>query len=212
MNDILKENNKLKRMIISVYTIGVIGIFVPYTATFFVSLTPIVLLLSFVLLMLNHNGFDIKTILIYLIIFSAGLIVEMIGVNSGKVFGIYHYGETLGPKIANTPLLMGLNWILMIYMTASIVTNLKLHPIIKITFSSVLMLIYDLILEKIAPKMDMWYWDNSLVPFQNYAAWFILSVVFQSLLVFFKIDSKNKLSLTFYVSQLVFFVLLLFKN
>ena len=72
--------------------------------------------------------------LIFAFIFLAGFVVEMIGTNSGLIFGGYTYGPTLGLKVGETPVLMGLNWIMMIYLTATPVRKLKTHPLVKVFF------------------------------------------------------------------------------
>lgn len=203
--------SKLKLIIILFYAVGVLGIFIPVSSTFFIQLTPLVLLLSFILLMTQHGKINTKTLGVFSFIFSGGLFVEIIGIQTGLIFGEYSYGSTLGPKIAGTPWLIGLNWLLMIYLTASIANKLKAYWWIRILTSSLLMLMYDIVLEQVAPGMDMWKWSGNNVPFQNYLAWFILSVLFHTSIRLFKIDTENKLSATLFVAQFLFFLLLLFK-
>jgi len=210
-NSILQNKEKLKRFIISFYIIGVAGILLPFTSSFFVALTPLALIMSFVLLMFQHKTFDVKTITVFSLIFIGGLAFEITGVATGDIFGNYSYGNALGPKIAGTPYLMGINWILMIYLSASVIENVKIHQILKILLSSVIMVCYDLILEQVAPGMDMWKWENNQIPFQNYVAWFSIALLFHSLVKLFKINTYNELSVTILISQFLFFTLLLFK-
>ncbi|MFN2335752.1 MAG: carotenoid biosynthesis protein, partial [Bacteroidales bacterium] len=44
-------------------------------------------------------------------------LIEAVGVNTGRIFGTYTYGKALGPALWNTPVIIGLNWFLLIYCT-----------------------------------------------------------------------------------------------
>ena len=203
--------NGIKLFLVLFYAIGVTAIYVPFTAGFFISLTPFALIMSFGLLMIFHEKFDFKTISIFSLIFAAGYLVEVFGVNTGLIFGNYKYGETLGIKLLETPLMMGLNWILMIYLTASVIEKYRIPVWIKILASSAIMVSYDLVLEQVSPKMDMWSWQNNSIPMQNYIAWFGIAVIFHGLMKISKIETKNKLSITILICQILFFVALLYK-
>ena len=72
-----------------------------------------------------------------------------------------------------------------------------------------MMLIYDLVMEQVAPKMDMWSWQGGRVPVENYLAWFVIAAIFHAMIQFTSIKIKNKLSETILLAQFVFFVILL---
>jgi len=191
------------------YIVGIIGIFMSPTSVFFISLTPFALLLSFGLLLLFHPKFDLNTVTTFLLIAVLGFLIEERGVNTGLIFGNYRYGDTLGLKISNTPIIIGLNWLLMTYITASVVDLFNIHTIFKIIAAALLMVVYDLVLEQVAPLMDMWSWQNSLVPLQNYIAWFVVALVFQSIFKLRKIDTYNPVAASVLIIQFVFFITLL---
>ncbi len=209
---VLKDNTlKVKLFIMIFFTVGVVAIYTPYSSAFFVSLTPFALLLSFFFLLVFHKKFDFKHLWVFLTIFIVGFLVEMIGTNTGLIFGNYRYGPTLGISLWNTPLMIGLNWVMVIYLTASIISKLKLSKPLTVLAASLLTVGYDLVLEQIAPKMMMWTWEGDIIPFKNYVAWFVLSLIFHSLVQYSHIKTKNKLALVIFITQLVFFVLLLLK-
>jgi len=192
------------------YSVGIFGIIVPSTHDLFITLIPFALILSFAGIMTFHEGLvETKSILVLLSIFLLGYFVEVIGVNTGLIFGNYSYGEGLGLKLFSTPLLIGLNWAFLVYCTASIVDQIKTPTIIKIIAASGLMVIYDIILEQIAPKIDMWKWENSAVPIQNYISWFLIAIVFHTLVKISKIKLKNKMAALIFVCQAAFFIILL---
>ena len=146
---------------------------------------------------------------VFVIIFLAGFFVEVIGVNTGVIFGEYSYGEGLGYKLFNTPLMMGINWVLMIYLSSSLVSQLNIKPILSVFLASASMIIYDLVTEQVAPVFDMWSWTGNSVPIQNYISWFLIAVVFHLLLKIFKINTNNALAPLIYICQFIFFLILM---
>lgn len=196
------------------YTVGVIGMALSFTFPLFVKLIPWALILSFGALVFFHTGkFEGKTKLIFLLIYIVAYGVEAIGVNTGQLFGHYTYGEGLGFKLVDTPLIIGINWLFLVYTTAAVVESFKVHALFKIVLASLGMLLYDIVLEQLAPKLDMWNWKNDVIPLQNYLAWFALALFFQSVLTVFRIKIKNKLALLILGCQFLFFLslLILFK-
>ena len=176
---------------------------------FFLSTTPYVLSLTLLLLILNHDQSDKKSIIGLMLIFLFGLIVEILGVNYGLFFGEYSYGANLGPKIYEVPYVIGFNWVLLIIATGSISDKLiKGKEIYKILFGSFLMVLVDLLIEKSAPKLDFWEFLISPVPFSNYLWWFIFSLCFQY--IFFKTVKTKELNLSsnILVIQFLFFGML----
>lgn len=191
------------------YIIGAIGFILPLTHPYFVWLTPFVLILNFLVLIIYHQSrFDQKTILIMGLIFLLGFVIEAIGVNTGIIFGHYRYGSALGLKLFDTPLLIGLNWLFLTYATAAILSPSALPGLLRIPVAALLMVGFDLILEKVAPSIDMWYWQQGKIPAQNYIAWFLIALIFQLILHFSKIKIRNKWALPLFAAQFLFFVAL----
>ena len=132
----------------------------------------------------------------------------MAGVQTGVLFGHYIYGSALGPKIWDTPILIGLNWLLLIYCTAAIVNGLISKKVYRIILASVLMVLYDLVLEYVAPAMDMWTWDSKYPGPRNFIMWFFLSLLFHSLLQGTNIIIKNKPARYLFLIQFIFFCII----
>jgi putative membrane protein len=72
----------------------------------------------------------------------------------------------------------------------------------------VVLVVFDLILEPAAVKTGMWNWSNGDVPFQNYLAWFISSIVMLDLFHLFRLKTKNHMALPLMAIQLIFFLFL----
>ena len=209
----LKLNTeKIVRIFIPVfYSVGIVGFLTPLSHPYFEKLIPLALILSFILLVVYHpkQASERTSVLVFTGIYFSGLIVEMIGVNTGIIFGEYTYGPNLGIKILNTPVIIGLNWLILVYTTSSLFEKLTIPSIYKIFLASACMLAYDIVLEHIAPLTGMWTWHEATVPVRNYMAWFILAVVFQSVIKLVGIKTENAVSKDLFYSQFIFFLILL---
>jgi len=205
--------NIIKAFIIFFYLIGAIGLVIPETNSIFIQLIPFALLFSVCILSLYHKTNSIyKSILLFLLIAIIGYITEVVGVSTHLIFGNYSYGTGLGIKLFNTPLLIGINWALLVYFTACIFQKVKINNGLKLLGASLLMLFYDIILEQVAPNIDMWSWYNNRIPLQNYIAWFILAFLFQLLVYKFKLLYNNKIAATLFICHLSFFIFIFILN
>ncbi len=70
------------------------------------------------------------------------------------------------------------------------------------------MVLYDLVMEQVAPRMDMWAFDAGFAPIRNYVSWFVLALVFHSLVRFAEIRLPNRLAPLIFYCQGAFFVIL----
>jgi putative membrane protein len=201
------NRHKVRSFTISFYLIGFIGILLPISHPLFIRLTPFALLLSLFIVLAYHN-FKIasQSIVVFVLIFMLGFGIELIGVKTGKIFGNYWYGGSLGPKIFETPVIIGINWLLLVYLSANIVDRYIKNKPLAVFLASLTMVAYDFVLEQVAPKIDMWYWQNNTIPIQNYLAWFFISLIFQSVFKLSKIPTENKLAALIFGCQSVLFI------
>lgn len=201
---------EVRKFIVIFYIVGLLGFIIPFTKPLFITITPFALLLNVYLLAIYHEGYSLKQVLAFLFIFLSGFCIEVVGVRTGLIFGSYLYGEALGIKLLETPLLIGVNWLFLTYTAMSIMERLNINKWIALFAAPALMLGYDVIMEQVAPKMDMWSWHNAEVPLQNYLAWFAIAVCFVAILNALKIKTSNPLSGVLFMCQVVFFTVLLF--
>lgn len=191
------------------YAVGITGFIVPQTHSFFKTLTPFALLMSTGFLAWFHRpAYTTKTLLIFAVIFLFSFLAEMVGVQTGSIFGHYIYGDSLGLKILETPLIIGLNWLMLIYCTKIIADRITTNETIKPFAGALLMVIYDLVLEQAAPKLDMWSWEGGTIPVQNYVAWFVFAFFFHLMIRKAKVEFKNPLAIPVFLIQFFFFVIL----
>ena len=201
---------------------GVLGIlFTPYK-DWFVSSTPLVLLFMF-LLLANTQLKSLKNFLLsFAIAFVISMATEIIGVNTGLLFGEYQYGPVLGPKILGVPWLIGLNWFVIVYCSGSFLLQsielikIKLKiPLTGATSTTMVVLggaamatFFDFILEPVAVKLDFWTWNNGDIPLFNYLCWFVVSAVLLRVNLQLKQVNTHVFASSLLIIQAVFFLLL----
>jgi putative membrane protein len=105
--------------------------------------------------------------------------------------------------------MIGANWALLVYCTAAITSRSRVSDFLKIISGSALMLAYDLMLEQAAPLMLMWNFEGDAVPWRNYASWFLLAVIFHSLLKLSGIRIENRIAPYVLYVQAAFFIFLI---
>ena len=172
-------------------------------------LTPLALLLSVLVLIKYDKGEACRKMLLYLaFVFAGGFFIEVVGVNTGLIFGHYNYGEGLSIKLFDTPLMIGLNWALMVYLSAAVVWSFRRNFLFQVLLSSAIMVAYDVIMEQVAPKMDMWNWAGETIPLQNYLLWATIAVVFHAVRYFIRLEVKNRWRCLFWIIQSIFFLLI----
>jgi bisanhydrobacterioruberin hydratase len=204
---------------------GLVGIlFTPYK-DWFVAHTAFTLLVMVALLVWTQPEKKAKFFIFILLAFLVGMSVEMIGVNTGKLFGTYHYGNLMGAKLNGVPWLIGLNWFVVVFCSASIMQLLHEWTVKKflatdfempLTLSAFSLIIdgallacfFDWLMEPVAGKLGFWEWKNNEIPFYNYLCWFLISMGL--LFVFHKFLSvrTNHFAVHLFIIQALFFLAL----
>lgn len=177
-----------------IYLVGTTGISLPRTHELFAGLTPISLLVSTILLLAFHRSWSLRAVLVFTGIALAGFLIEIIGVETGVIFGEYSYGVVLGPSVDGVPLIIGLNWLILIYITGDLAGRIFKYPALKVIGTAILMVLFDLLMEPVAITLDMWHWSGQGIPLLNYLAWFVISLVFAGMIHGFSIRLRNPLS------------------
>ncbi|QFZ55461.1 carotenoid biosynthesis protein [Oceanihabitans sp. IOP_32] len=206
---------QLKRFL-SIFTLwlftisGVFGILSNTYSDWFLSLTPLNLLITFAILLLNIDALKTKAIIALSIPFTLGFITEALGVNYGLIFGTYQYGENLGWKIAGVPIIICFNWALLTAASADVARMFSKNIIIASLIGGVIMTALDMLLEQSAPRFDFWEFENGVVPLQNYVGWVVTAFFAHLGYQYFKIKTDTAISWHILISIAVFFTVFLF--
>jgi len=205
----LKVKKIAVAIIIIFHLVGLIGFLIPVAQPYFMKLVPFHLLLMFAVILFSYNA-NVKRLLLFVCgVFVCGFLVEVLGVKTGKIFGSYYYGTTLGFKVATVPLLMGVNWVILIFSTGQMIKSFKIrNGILASLLGGLCLILFDFFLEPTAMKFDYWHWDRHVIPLQNYVAWFIVSVILLKFYYALGLKQQKYIGTTMYVSQLIFFVVL----
>lgn len=192
-----------------VYTVGFAGFSQLFYFPNFELLTPFNLLFSLAVVFWRHQNHNKASRFFFFAIFLAGYIVELIGVKTQLIFGAYWYGKTLGFKILDIPLMIGINWVLLVYICACVAYIIPAHRFIRAFLAAILMVLLDYLIEPFAIQYDLWQWQNNTIPIQNYIAWFVVGFIMQIAFFYTSIHKSNATAFALYFIQLLFFGILL---
>jgi bisanhydrobacterioruberin hydratase len=205
---------------------GAAGILLDIYKDFFISATPFNLLLMFALLLWTQRSPGTHFFLFAAIVILAGISVEIIGVNTGVLFGQYSYGTVLGYKWMGVPLLIGINWFITIYCCGITIHTFLLRVIraaavdsdipkktIKalsvVVDGATLAVFFDWVMEPVAVKLGFWQWaGNGSIPTFNYVCWFGISLLLLSCFHFLHFNKSNKFAVHLLLIQVMFFLIL----
>lgn len=188
---------------------GIVGI-IYSDASWFVSATPINLLLSFILLLANTR-LNKRLVFLLLSCFTTGMAAEILGVRYGFIFGEYAYGAVLGVKFMEVPLLIGINWCILIFITGNIAQFFSDSFWVKTFVGVALMLALDMVIEPVAPVLDFWTFADGLASFHNYLGWALVALPLQMAFHKWKITIEGFYPFHLFILQFLFFTILLIK-
>jgi putative membrane protein len=206
MDKILKNKNTILIFIIILFhTVGIVGMSLPDRKEYFLSLSPYNLLLSLLVTLIGSNRKNFTFYIFIFFVFCLGFLVEWIGVHTGYLFGNYLYGKNLGAKFLDIPLIIGVNWVVLIVITGNITYNLFKYKWINIFSASFLMVFLDFLIEPIAILSDYWLWENNHIPMYNYVCWFGISLLIHFIFQKLKLTEQNRVHLCLYIVLVLFF-------
>ena len=205
---------------------GAIGILCTPYKTWFIQNTSLNLFLMAVLLIWTQPQKKISFFFFFVIAFLVGMGTEMIGVNTGHLFGNYQYGNLMGAKLNGVPYLIGLNWFVVIFGSISIMQSV--HEWSRKQFEksggelsrtmgiwsffidgAAMATFFDWVMEPVAIKLGFWQWKNAEVPMFNYTCWFLISLALLFVYKrFFSSVRPNHFAVHLFIIQLLFFLAL----
>lgn len=153
-------------------------------------------------------------------------LAEYLGTLTGLIFGHYHYGGGLGPKILDVPVAIPIAWLTMLYpswllarlMVGRHRVSLRFSPL-RAALAGLLMMGWDLSLDPaLALGSRFWVWEEGGfyqgIPFTNFVGWwfvsFIILLLFELLTsprpgqIISRMDRPNLLPFLLYQANLLF--------
>ncbi len=193
------------------YAVGLAGHALESTYPFMIALTPYTILATAVLGLLPFvvNG-HVRLLFWAAVTYGVTLFLEILGVKTGLVFGSYVYGSTLGLELLGVPLLIGINWTIIILGSITLVKRWVSSPLAVMFITAVITVVFDYIMEPAAIALDYWSWDGGGIPVQNYIAWGVISFMCAGLYEGMKLNNPYRLPTVIVLVQGVFFLALRF--
>jgi putative membrane protein len=197
----------LKRFLIVLYAAGLIGMHIPATASWFTSMVPLTLWFTGFICVVYHPKPSFMTYLMLALIAISAWYLEVQGVRTGRIFGQYAYGATLGASFLKVPFTIGINWLVLVLATQAVVEEWNVGGKIgKSALGAGLMTILDLLIEPVAIHFDFWHWAGGQVPLQNFGAWWLASFFFHFVLQSGPWTFKSSLFRLIAMLQFLFFL------
>jgi len=202
-------DNIVITIIYVIFLVGVIGHIIAATFPLMLKITPYVLLILGHLLILRFAATKSTNVLIWIIaVFLFTFCMEVIGVKTGWIFGEYRYGSTLGSRVFDVPVIIGFNWTFVILGAISLSQRITKNKYLVVLSTGIIAVIFDLILEPIAVRLDYWQWTNNEIPVMNYIAWFLIAVISAILFYVIKPVKLTMLPAKYLLVQFTFFFIL----
>ncbi|PZX54551.1 putative membrane protein [Algoriphagus ratkowskyi] len=199
-----------KIVVVALYGVGVVGLSLPEYREYFLMLTPAQLLITLVLLLGFHRGWSEAFPIFAAAAFWLGFGAELIGIHTGYIFGDYVYGPTLGPMLWEVPIIIGVNWFILVYLTGAVFYKVTDNDLLAATLGATAMLVIDYIMEPVAVALDMWHWKFEVIPPENYLTWFAVAFLIHLIYRKGNFDKGNPIAAFVLVTMILFFTILNF--
>ncbi|RYU78621.1 carotenoid biosynthesis protein [Hymenobacter persicinus] len=187
------------------HTTGFLGLAFSQNPGFYLQFVPLNLLLTALLLWLFQPDRGPIFSVFSVVVMAVGFFVEVVGIQTGKLFGVYEYGATLGTKWLGVPVIIGLNWLLLTYMTGILARFLPVPGFVRALVAAGLMVGMDVCIEPVAVHYDFWSWQFNRIPLQNFKGWFAVALILQVYFNRTEFVKRNPLVPFVYLLQLLFF-------
>ena len=187
------------------YTVGWVGLLQPAHQAYFLSLTPFNLLLTLGLLLWANRDFSKRSLMGFGLIGLLGWGIEWLGVHTGLLFGKYTYGHSLGLALDGIPLIIGINWLLLVLASRAVALSIANRPVFQYIIAAACMTALDCWIEQVATKLDFWHWTEGAIPLQNYLMWFVTAFLMQWILAFFEPKIYKPIAFFVLLLQFLFF-------
>jgi putative membrane protein len=155
---------------------------------------------------LRETQFELFELFVF--VFLTGLMSEIIGVNTGILFGAYRYTDILGPAIMKVPIAIAINWAFLIGGGIAISGKLFKGKMMQILFTVFIIVLFDVTMEPVAVKLHYWDWNNNTIPILNYITWAGVTLICVCYSQLRSIRVRGTLLVHYFIAQTLFFIAL----
>ena len=200
-------------LMIVMFTVGFVGHSLQATLPWMLVLTPYFLFVFGALAILpvvleKNSAFYLWAVIVLVVTF----LLEALGTATGKIFGPYTYGNTLGPKLLKVPVVIAFNWLLVIVGALVLARLITRRRVPAAFLGAAFAAGFDVLLEPTAMRLDYWTWTGVVspanIPLQNYVAWFLIALAAGLPFTLLRIPARNRVPVAYFLIQAVFFAAL----
>jgi putative membrane protein len=196
----------LTGLLLVFFAVGFAGHMMPGYRALMRGLTPLAILVTVCVVAVPIAGEKNAGVALWMIGAAfLGLAVEVVGAATGAVFGAYSYGSALGPRVLGVPVVIGLNWALVVLGSVSLSARFVPGPWASGVLAGVLTTAFDWILEPFAVAAGYWTWTTGTIPLRNFAAWFIIASLFSLVFTHLRLSLRSPLASVAILIQAAFF-------
>lgn len=200
------KNVLLLTILVIFHTVGLVGLH-SGQRDYFLSLSPFNLLLALACLLASFKRTS-NLLADVILVGILGFAAELIGVHTGYLFGDYVYGQNLGWKWLDVPVVIAANWAMLSFASIACILHLNIPVWLKAVLSAALMTGLDVLIEPVAIQSDFWQWKNNHVPLYNYVCWFFVAFPLHFYLLKRHTPEQNPVAIGLFVVLAVFFGIL----
>lgn len=191
------------------YLVGAIQFGLHSHSVLLSELTPFFLCSIYVIVaigVLHESYFALAEL--FLFVFVIGLLSEIIGANTGLLFGEYNYTDVLGPAIMNVPVIIAINWALLIGGGIAISQKISDKKFLQVLVAVCIIVAFDFILEPVAIKLHYWEWKGNVIPIYNYITWAGVALISAYYAQVRHIKVSGIILAHYFIAQTLFFIVL----
>lgn len=193
--------------VILFHLLGFIGFLTSYFHEFLISFIAFHFLLMGAILLANQKEFNKQLWLCVTFIILAGFIIDVVAVSTGKIFGAYIYSEHLGYKLADVPLIVGINWLIQIFTVGAVFKKRFKHQRnLKSAIGAAIILLIDVLMNPVASHFNLRNWTDQTVPLQNYVVVYIISFLLLRMYYELKFRKSNPVAFTLLICEILFLI------
>jgi putative membrane protein len=202
------------------HAVSLVGL-IYYDREWFINAIPAGMLFMFLLLLFTQKKLNGSMLLFVALCVLTGMTYGLVNTKTGD----FKFGDSLGPSIDTVPLVTGVYWFIIIYCSGITIHTLLNRILDKITTNptamrptlkamsvmvdaAMLSVLFALLVEPVAAKLDWWQWEKGSTPFYNYACWYIVSALLLLDFHYAQFNKENKFAINLLLIQAMYFLLL----
>ncbi len=198
-----------KLLVVLLHLVGVVGLSISEYRDAFLDLMPVHLLITLFLVLFYHRGWNDAFPMSAAAAYWIGFGSELIGIQTGYLYGDFVYGQTLGPKLWDVPIVVGVHWFVLSYLTGVVFHKVP-NDYYAAFLGALAMAAVDYILEPVAVALDFWVWKFDIIPPANYATWFGVSFLIHLIYRKANFEKSNPLAVWLLMALILFYTILNF--